>query len=520
MWRKNMTLNFENNNHQLPKFPEPYWRDEINFPSFSPLRENITADVGIVGAGITGITLAYLLSQAGLKVALIDAGVILNGTTGHTTAKITAQHGVIYDEFIGNFGEEKTKLYYHANEQALAFIKNTVDSLKIDCDFKEQDAYIYTNSEQELNKLEKEAKAYEQLGIPGALLDSMPLQLPMKKALVMRNQAQFHPIKYLLPLLEEIQKAGGQIYENTTAVNIEEEDQPKIITRNGQYIACKYAVSCSHFPFYDGMGFYFARMHPERSYIVAVKSEQPYPGGMYITSESPTRSVRSTPIGNEELLLLSGDGHKTGKGVNTIKHYEALAQFGKDALGLTDIRYRWSAQDLYTLDKVPYVGPITSTKENILVATGYRKWGMTNSTAAAMMLKDLILEERHLYEDIFTPSRFNADPSVKELVKKNADVAVELVKGKLERIDKFPEDVKKGEGTHVKVDGKKAGAYRDEDGKLHCVDTTCTHMGCEVEWNDGDRTWDCPCHGSRFSIEGDVIEGPADQPLKKLAVDE
>ncbi|OLO39096.1 (2Fe-2S)-binding protein [Alkalihalophilus pseudofirmus] len=514
-----MTVINEDKNNKFPKFPEPYWRDDLQFPSFPTLEENIAVDVGIVGAGITGITTAYLLSQAGVKVALLDAGVILNGTTGHTTAKVTAQHGLIYDELIEHFGEEKAKQYFEANDKAKEFIIDTVTSLNINCDFEEQDAYIYTNSEQELNKLEKEARAYEKLGIPGSLVKSMPLQIPMKNAVVMSKQAQFHPLKYLVPLVEEIKNAGGLIFENTTAVNVEEEDHPKIITRNGHHITCKYVVSCSHFPFYDGMGFYFARMHAERSYVVAVKSNQPYPGGMYLSSESPTRSVRSTPFGNESLLLLGGDGHKTGQGVNTIKHYEALAQFGKDVLGLTDIRYRWSAQDLYTLDKVPYVGPITSSKENILVATGYRKWGMTNSTAAAMMLKELVIDGKHQYENVFTPSRFKADPSIKEMVVQNTDVAVELVKGKLKNVHKFPEDVKVGEGSHVKVDGKKAGAYRDEEGKLYCVDTTCTHMGCEVEWNAGERTWDCPCHGSRFSIEGDVIEGPADQPLKKLEVD-
>ncbi|WP_209124696.1 FAD-dependent oxidoreductase [Alkalihalobacillus sp. BA299] len=514
-----MTMNSKNSDHQFPRFPEPYWREQIQFPSFPSLTKNILVDVGIVGAGITGITTAYLLSQAGVKVALIDAGVILNGTTGHTTAKVTAQHGVIYDELIQHFGEEKAKQYYQANDQARVFIKDMVSSLNINCDFIEQDAYIYTNSEQELNKLEKEAKAYEKLGIPGSIVETMPLQIPMKRAVIMDKQAQFHPIKYLLPLVEEIKRAGGLIFENTTAVNVEEEDQPKIITKNGHHVTCKYVVSCSHFPFYDGMGFYFARMHSERSYVVAVKTDQQFPGGMYLSSESPTRSIRSTPFGDDQLLLLGGDGHKTGQGINTMKHYEALVQFGKEVLGLTDIQYRWSAQDLYSLDKVPYVGPITSSKENILVATGYRKWGMTNSTAAAMMLKDLIIEGKHQYQDVFTPSRFKADPSIKEMVAQNVNVAVELVKGKLETLHKYPEDVQVGEGVHVKVDGKKAGAYRDEDGVLHCVDTTCTHMGCEVEWNEGDRSWDCPCHGSRFSIDGDVIEGPADQPLKKLKID-
>lgn len=501
-------------NRKWTQFPEPYWRVNVGLPNFTSLDANITTDVTIVGGGITGITAGYLLSLAGVKVTIIDAGRILNGTTGHTTAKITAQHGIIYDELINHFGEEQAKMYYQANDTARAFIKNTIQTLNIQCEYEEHDAFIYTNSDNELNKLEKEAKAYEKLQISGKLVETMPLlSLPMKKAIVMSSQAQFHPIKYLLPLVEKIIENGGEIYERTTAVEVETGVNPKVITRNGFSITSDHVIAASHYPFYDGGGFYFTRMYAERSYILAVKQNAAYPGGMYISSETPKRSVRS----QGDLLLLGGESHKTGHGINTMEHYEALASFGENVLGVTEIEHRWSAQDLYTLDKVPYIGHITSNKENIYIASGYRKWGMTSGTAAALILSDLVAKGTHPYKELFTPSRFKADPSVKKFIEHNADVATQLVKGKVDIIHKHPEEVKSGEGSHVNVNGKKCGAYRDNDGQLHIVDTTCTHMGCEAEWNEGDKSWDCPCHGSRFSIDGTVLEGPAEVPLKEVS---
>ncbi|WP_096200702.1 FAD-dependent oxidoreductase [Bacillus sp. FJAT-45350] len=513
-------MNNNETNHQWDKQPEPYWRKNIDIASFDSLNEDVTVDVGIVGGGITGITTAYLLSKEGVKVALIDSDPILNGTTGHTTAKVTTQHGVIYDELIQHFGLEKTQQYYQANDKARGFIKDTIQLLRIDCDWEEQDAYIYTNQEKELSKLTKEAQAYEKLNISGRIVPSMPLDIPMISALVMDKQAQFHPLKYLFPLTQKILEAGGKIYENTTALDIEETaTYANIITSKGHNVRCEKVISCSHYPFNDGNGLYFTRLHAERSYVVAMKSNKPYPGGMYLSSESPSRSVRTTPIGDDNLLLIGGEGHKTGQGINTMKHYEALADFGKEVLGLTDIHTRWSAQDIYTLDNVPYVGQMTSTNDTILVATGYRKWGMTNGTAAAMMLKELIINGKNPYEETFTPSRFKADPSIKTFVTQNTDVAVEFVKGKVGLGQIHPEQVKNGEAAHVSINGQKTCAYRDDNGELHLVDATCKHLGCEVEWNEGEKTWDCPCHGSRYTIQGDIVNGPTVEPLDERKID-
>lgn len=505
-----------NPENKMPNRSESYWKDSTDIPTFQSLQKDLDVDVAIVGAGITGVTTAYLLVKAGVKVALIDADPILKGTTSHTTAKITAQHDVIYDELIQHIGLEKAKLYYEANTEAIHFIRNTIKENKIDCDFSDETAYIYTNSDQNLNKLHKEMGAYKKIGIDGEFLDTIPLGFSVKGALSMQNQAQFHPLKYLTQLVQYIIENGGQIYENTTAIDIKHGDNQHIITRDGHNISCQKVIACSHFPFHDGAGLYFSRMYAERSYILAVKPEKEFPGGMYLSAGKPKRSLRYTEYNGEKLVLVSGESHKTGQGQNEMEHYRQLEAFAHKTVGIKEIVYRWSAQDLKTLDKIPYIGAFTANQPNYLIATGFKKWGMTSSTVAATILRDNVLDKENKYNDVFTPSRFYMDPSLKHFISQNADVAKHLLKGKFEIVQRNPEDLKTDEGDVVSVNGKRAGAYKDKDGELHIVDTTCTHMGCEVEWNNGERTWDCPCHGSRFSYDGSVVEGPAKKPLNKL----
>ena len=502
-------------NEKLPNHTESYWRTDIEFPEFPSLEEDLNVDVVIVGGGITGITSAYLLVNEGLKVAVLEAGIVLDGTTGHTTAKITAQHDLIYDEFIHNIGRSNARLYYEANSEALTFIKETVTQHKIDCDFSTQDAYIYATTEKYAKKIEKEAAAYEKLGIDGGLVDTIPFDIDIQNALVMKNQAQFHPTKYLVRLIELITEKGGLIFENTTAVNIETGEKPTVLTREGPSVTANHVLVCSHFPFYEGLGLYSTRMYADRSYALAVKTKKKFPGGIYISADEPNRSLRAVQINGEEMVLIVGESHKTGQGIETMKHYKALETFGEEIFGLEEIVYRWSAQDLITLDKLPYIGEITPGQPNILIATGYRKWGMSNGTAAALLFRDMIVGNENTFQKLYTPSRFYAHPSLKNFLVQNANVVGQLIKGKLDSPKTSPESLKKGEGAVITMDGHRKGAYKDDEGQLHIVDTTCTHIGCEVEWNNGDRTWDCPCHGSRFSHTGEVIEGPAEKPLQK-----
>lgn len=503
----------------LPQFPKSIWRDSTDLPSFPKLAENHMTDIAIVGAGITGITTAYLLTKAGYKVTVLEAGEIFGGTTGFTSAKITAQHGMIYQDLVKHFGEEQARLYFKSNSEALEWIIATAGELDLSCGITREDAILYADSgdEKTLKQLEAEFKAYEKLGLPGDWLDNVSLPLMAGGAIKLPGQARFHPLHYLKGLLQAFLDMGGTVYEHTMiGEKVDKEGGLTLHTEGGQYsIKCRHAVSASHFPFYDGGGLYFSRLHAERSYCLAIQPETDYEGGMYLSAGEPRRSLRAVEWGGERLVIVGGDNHKTGQGICTFGHYENLELFAGELLGIKGIPYRWSAQDLITLDKVPYIGKV-SGEEEIYIATGFAKWGMTGGTLAAHIITDQILRQENPYSELYDPSRFKANPSFKNFIVQNANVAKELVAGKVEIVHKKTRDLGPDEGAVVFHDGKRAGAYRDSEGKLHLVDRTCTHMGCECEWNDGERSWDCPCHGSRYSYEGDVLEGPATLPLTKL----
>ncbi|WP_346243702.1 FAD-dependent oxidoreductase [Shouchella clausii] len=490
---------------------------KVDFPNFPALQEDIEVDVAIAGGGLTGITTAYLLTEAGKKVAVLDATKIGGGTTGHTTAKITAQHDVIYHELLSHIGKEQTKLYYKAQDEAISWMRNLVNNHNIECDFHDEDHYLYATTHHGEHKLKRELEAYKQLDIPGEWLTSLPISLEIRAALKLRGQARFHPLHYMAYLCQKISEKGGLIYENTVCEKVVQgnDKRPAIQTRGGATVTAKKVVSATHFPFVDGGGLYMTRLRADRSYVIAGTCSKPWPGGMYLSVDQTSRSLRSATINGEEMILVGGEGHKAGQGMNALKHYDAIKQFATKTLEGFTQEEQWSAQDLITLDKLPYIGELSALRPDVLIATGFRKWGMTNSAVAAHVLCDLIVDGNSLYSQLFKPSRFHADPSIRSFLKENADVAKHLIRGKLHQDIEHVEELEAGEGAVIDKDGERVGAYRDKDGTLHLVDTTCTHMGCEVNWNHADNTWDCPCHGSRFSYTGDVIEGPAKKPLGK-----
>ncbi|MFB5674859.1 FAD-dependent oxidoreductase [Paenibacillus terreus] len=500
---------------ELPPYSDSIWHATTPLPEFSPLAEDVSVDVAVVGAGISGLTTAFLLAKEGLRVTVLEARKILDGTTGNTTAKITAQHELIYDKLISTFGEEQARLYYEANEGALRFIRELVRDHGIDCQLTEEAAYVYGQSESSLQTLKKEFEAYEKLRIPGEWVERIPLPITTCGAIRLKGQAQFHPLSYLKFILNELVRMGVTIYEHTTVAEVEEGTPIRLSTHDKHTITCDHLVVATHFPFYDP-GMYFARLHPSRSYAIAIKPETTYEGGMFISMDEPKRSFRSVMHNDEQLVIVGGGGHKTGQGGYTLSYYEQLEQYAGGLLGIRNIFFRWSAQDLITLDNVPYIGQITEDKENIWVATGFAKWGMTSGTLAGQMISSQILGRETPYKDVFTPSRFKGTTSFTTLVSENANVAKELITGKMSLGNKNIEELQNDEGAVVSHNGKRAGAYKDQDGQLHVVDTTCTHMGCELEWNAGERSWDCPCHGSRFNFDGKVIEGPAMKDLTPL----
>lgn len=504
----------------IQQFPKSYWREFKAVPSFPVLQENSETGIGVIGGGIAGIVSAYLLTKAGKKVVLVEAGKLIDGVTGFTTAKITAQHGLIYEELIRTMGEERAKQYYEANLAGLHFIKKTAADLGIDCDLTAENAYVYAETKKGAQKIEKEAKAYERLGIDGGLAkEEINLPFAVEAALVMRNQAQFHPVKFLTGLIKEIERLGGKIYEQTRVLKVLDQDIPVIVTENMSLLSCDQVIIASHYPINDAEGMYFTKLSVNRSYAIAASTEMDVPAGMYISADLPTRSLRSilTESG-EQLLLIGGEGHLTGRSkVKTSEHYQNLETFGRKYFGIQEIPYHWSAQDLTTLDKLPYIGKMTDKSDRILVATGFNKWGMSNGAVAGMVLADQIMGNTNIYANVFDPTRTKLKTvDAKIFVKDNVSVAKELIAGKIEKTSKKIDDLSIDEGGMVEVDGKKIGGYRDENGQLHLVNTTCTHLGCTTKWNDAERTWDCPCHGSRFSYEGEVLEGPAINPLKTI----
>ena len=495
---------------------ESYWIGSTPETDYPELNENIKTDILVVGGGITGIATAYMLQKEGLDVVIIDANRIVQSTSGHTTAKITSLHSVKYAKLVKQLGQEGAGKYGEINEKAISMIEDIIKENNIQCDFSRQPNFVYTKEEQYINVIEEEVNAAKSIGLPARFEASLPLPFTVQGAVCFDNQAQFHPRKYLLSLADIFVKNGGHIFENTVALDIHEDRECTTSTRSGFSIKSDKVIIASHFPFYDGWGFYSARMYAERSYSLAVKSPVTVPYGMYISYEEPTRSIRTQPgEDGSQLLIIGGEHHKTGQDINEKEHYTKLINFAETVFQATDVPYRWSAQDYTVMNEVPFIGHITSNKMNIFVATGFQKWGMTTSHVSAMIIRDIIANGKSEVENIFTPSRFTPFSSAKNFIKENADVVDNLVSGKLES-PPIEFKIQPGEGKAVKYHGKKAGAYMDNDGNVFIVDTTCKHLGCEVHWNSAEKTWDCPCHASRYSYDGTVIEGPALKPLDRL----
>jgi len=498
-----------------------YWiasTDQTNYPA---LEDDVKVDVAVVGGGITGITCAYLLKNEGLTVAVIEANRILHGTTGHTTAKITSQHDLIYYKIKNNMGTELARQYADANQAAINTIASIIKEKNIDCDFRQSPAYIYTQDDKYVKQIRDEAEAASSLGIKATYLEEVPLPFPVKAAVRFDEQARFHPLKYLLALANEIPGNGSHIFEQTRALDINETDiigfgrYNAVTTDRGKKVIAKKVVVASHFPFYDGYGFYFLRLYPYRSYVLGVKIKGDFPEGMFLSAEEPVRSLRPQECGDSKLILVGGENDKTGQVNDMAKHYKNLEDFARQVFEVEDIPFRWSTQDYITADEIPYAGYLTSKTSDIYVATGFKKWGMTNSTASAMIIRDLIINGESPWEEVYRASRFTPAASAKNIIVENADVAKHLIMGKIAEVPSKIQ-LEAGEGKVVEFDGQKAGIYKDENEKLHIVDTTCTHMGCEVRWNSAEKTWDCPCHGSRFTYDGDIVEGPALKPLPRL----
>lgn len=427
------------------------WTENLTLPQFAPLDGELRTDVLIVGGGMAGLLCAHALQEAGVDYRLIEGDRILHGVTRNTTAKITSQHGLVYHKLLRRFGAEKTQQYFRANEQALE--RYAVLAQNVDCDFQWQDNIVYATDF--TDALVEEMTALEELGIPAEFVDQMDLPMKTAGGVRFRNQAQFHPLKFASAIAKDL-----RIYEQTSAKAF----VGNTVQTNRGTITAKKIIIATHFPMINKHGSYFLKMYQSRSYVLALENAQMV-DGMFVDESDKGLSFRN----DGDLLLLGGGGHRTGKPGGG---WKALEDFAAQHYPDAKIRCRWATQDCMTLDDLPYVGQYSSRTPDLYVATGFNKWGMTNSMVAAQVLCDLVQGRENDYADLFSPSRSILRPQL-------ACNAMEAVKSLL---------------TFTKP--------------------RCPHMGCALHWNQQEHSWDCPCHGSRFTQDGKLLDNPATDDLK------
>ena len=428
------------------------WAETAKLPSFPSLEQDLKTDILIVGGGMAGLLCACALNRACADYALIEADRICGGVTRNTTAKITSQHGLIYDKLIGEYDVETARLYYEANQAAMSSFRRLAADYP--CQMETKPAFVYTTGSTE--KLGKELQALERIGAKAGYRDSLPLPFAVTGAIEFEEQAQFHPL-----LLAAGIAAGLNIYEHTPARGFE----GNTVYTDKVRIEAKKILIATHFPIINKHGGYFLKLFQDRSYVLALENA-PDPAGMFIGAEGCGPSIRSSG----DLLLFGGGAHPTGKKGGGYAELEALA---RSCYPGARIKYRWAAQDCMSLDGIPYIGRYGKNTPELYVATGFNKWGMTSSMVSAMILSDLLLERENPYAKVFSPQRSSMHPQL-------------LV-----------------------------NAFHAAANLLTPTRPRCPHMGCALKWNEEEQSWDCPCHGSRFTAEGELLDGPATGNLKK-----
>jgi glycine/D-amino acid oxidase-like deaminating enzyme/nitrite reductase/ring-hydroxylating ferredoxin subunit len=501
----------------LPGEPRSYWVASTSSTRYPALQGEVTVDVAVVGGGMVGVTTAALLREKGYSVALLEATRLAQGVTGRTTAKISSLHGLIYAYLIDNFGREKARQYGEASQTAIETIADLVERHGIDCDFVRLPFYTFAQTDDGLRRVKEEMKAARDLGLPASYVDAIALSVPARGAVRFKHQAQFHPRKYLLGLARTIPGDDSFIFETSRVREITEGEPCELKTDTGR-IHAKHVVIATHFPVFGLRAFYFARLHQSRHYSLALTIDEPFPQGMYIAAEAGGYSYRAAPSAEGTLVIVGGGHHKTGQGGDTRLYYQKLARHARQVYPAGRIRYHWATQDTVPLDRVPYIGKFAPGSEHLTTATGFNAWGMTNGTAAAMIIADLIHTGSNPWAPVFDPQRFTPQASARRFLEQNVDVAKAFVGGWISVENDNVASLEAGAGEVIEMDDQHVAVFRESEGTLHAVDPLCRHLGCTLDFNPAEKSWDCPCHGSRYAPDGTVLEAPTTEDLSQISL--
>ena len=466
------------------KYSESFWQvNGINTRNYRTLENNIKTEVCIIGGGITGISTAYYLQKAGKDVVVLEKDKIVSKTSGKTTGKITSQHHLFYHYLIESFGKDFAKKYWKAGEEAISEIEKIIKEEQIDCDFERKSAFVFTRKFGNLKKINDEIEAAKSLEIPAKFTNEIEVLEKIEGAIEFPNQAQFHPVKYVNALAHCVLQKGGEIFENARVVDYSKNDEGFVVKVDNagekRNVFAKYLVVATRYPIFNVPGFHFIKMYQEMEYAMAIKTSQKV-NVMYVSSELPNISFRGYEKDGENYVILVGNGHKTGENDGN-DGFITLEKFVKENFKDGEIISHWHAEDAIGLDKIPYIGDYSEVRQNMFVATGFKKWGMTSSNISARMITDQICQGKSKYDDIFQSTRLQPIKNHEEMKNMLKEVGENLI------------------APHLKP--QKGQKY-------------CAHLGCQLSWNQTTQTWDCPCHGSRYEQNGQLIEGPSVQNIE------
>ena len=493
------------------------WAATGGTATYASLNAPLSVDVAVIGGGIAGLTAALALKRAGKTVAVLEAARVGTGVTGNTTGKVTSLHRLAYSELAARHGAGTAATYGQANEAAIEHIAGVVAAEGIDCGFRRVANYTYAESGPALELVREEAELAGRLGLPASFTRDVPLPFAVMGAVRFDGQAQIHALRYVQGLARAVNGDGSFVFEESPATGFRDGSPAVVDTERGS-VRAKDIIVATNLPIGDN-GLFAGRCYAHRSYIVAGRSAVPPLDATFVSVDEPMRSILTVDVDGTSYVLAGGEGHAATVSVDSAERYRRLATFVRDRLGAGEIAFRWSTQDAMPADGLPYVGPMAPQSRHVHVITGLRKWGLTNGTAAALILRDTLCGSDNPWAAVFDSTR-SARATRAAAARRPEEVPGDgsAAPGAVSPADAAPADVAParvapGEGRVVDVRGAKTAVYVSPAGDVQAVSAICTHLGCTVEFNPTEVTWDCPCHGSRFSADGTVIQGPATRNL-------